>query len=296
MPLIWLLLLLVPGVSVASLPDPVTTVRVLSESKPLLDQEETVTGYRLLLSAPKRTIDSSYADAETRLDGKLHRRIWELSGREELSALASLLKSALAGSGRVVERFACVDLDCGSSHYWANEVFGNGRLVGRDTRQLYQVLETTSSAGEHQVLVLYAAHRGARQTVVALDWLRTRENLDPGQQAHADLDRLLAASAGWLPGFVVRNGELDQDASAVLLNRLGALAEGLKSRLFLMVHCYESKDMAVNQQCSERLAGQLQAALGNRAGGIRINAQAALSLAPSESLEPALRFVFWPVR
>lgn len=290
-----LCVLLMPSSSLA-MNDPVAGMRALQSTRLLDERREAVPFYRMLLSTPKRKVDDSYADQEVSLSGDLWRRVWEVQGKVDLSDLSAQLKAELARNGRVSERFGCHDLDCGSSHYWANQVFENGRLVGRDGEQLYQVYEVSAAGGPRELAVFYATHRGAKQTVAVLDILTTRDAVEVNRVDRTTLENLLVSSSGWLPGMVVRDGQLDSAASEVLISTLKGMADGVKQRLYLMVHCYESNEMAANQLCSDRLADQLRLATFDGTRQLNIVGQAALAQSPDSRLQPALRFVFWPGR
>ena len=274
--------------------DPAAGIQDLGTSR-LLEERHESRQYRLLLSAPRKTVDRVTTQDERLLAADVWRRVWEVPGRLELAPLLEQVRSALAADGGVTELFSCRDLACGSSHYWANEIFANGRLVGRDTGQRYAALELDAPSGP-QLVVLYASHRGARQTVVAMDVIRTTERLDAAAADSADLLRRLSEQDGWLPGMVVRDGQLDASASAGLVAALKGLPEGSKQRLYLLVHCYDSLDMTVNRQCSEQLADQLRLQTFDGTTQLHVEGQGALVLPADRGVQPALRFVFWPER
>ena len=80
--------------------------------------------------------------------------------------------------------FWCQARDCGESSLWANEVFGNSKLVGADDQQSYLLLRL--AAPEHnQLVALYGITRGNRKAYLHVEQL----------QANADLGELLPTSA-----------------------------------------------------------------------------------------------------
>lgn len=277
--------------------DPATGISDLGAAR-MLEQTQDNRQYRLLLSAPRKTVDRVTTSDERVLAASVWRRVWEVPARLELKNLSADVRAALAAEGGASELFSCADLSCGSSHYWANEVFGNGRLVGRDSSQMYAVLELEngSDSNGRQLVILYASHRGSRQTVLAMDVVRTRDNLDSARVDEESMTRILADSDGWLPGMVVKDGQLDADASSSLIAVLKRLPDSSKRRLYLLVHCYDSSNMDDNRVCSQRLADQLRTQTFDGNTQLNVEGQAALALAPGRSLAPALRFVFWPER
>jgi hypothetical protein len=270
----------------------------------LTDRTSSIDHFRLVLSAQKRAAAVTFADRELRISGSLRRLAWESSEKLDLDGLLEPLQNELAQGMSARVLYQCQDLDCGSSHFWANEIFENGRLVGRDNQQRYMVvyLPPTAAAtpstlrAPATLLLVYATQRGPRQTVVGLDMIETSDNVLPGVVNRADISSMLSISSGWLPGFQVTDGQFDSVASAPLLNVLTSLSQGVQQRLFLVVHCYQSNDMSVNQTCSDRLAQQLRVAGFDMGAGLNVSGQAALALPPDGRLVPALRFVFWPRR
>ncbi|MDP2507033.1 MULTISPECIES: DUF4892 domain-containing protein [unclassified Oceanobacter] len=264
----------------------------------LTDRTSSIDHFRLVLSAQKRTVTKTVADRELRVSGSLRRMAWESSEKRDLDELLQPLRNELARGMSARVLYQCQDLDCGSSHFWANEIFSNGRLVGRDNQQRYMAvyLPPASADAPSTLLLVYATQRGPRQTVVGLDVIETTDEVLPGVASREDINNMLSLSSGWLPGFELADNQLDPVASEPLLEVLSSLSEGVQQRLFLVVHCYQSNEMSVNQTCSDRLAEQLRVAAFDHGAELNVSGQAALVLPAGDSLVPALRFVFWPGR
>ncbi|TVP55474.1 MAG: DUF4892 domain-containing protein [Halomonadaceae bacterium] len=62
--------------------------------------------------------------------------------------------------------FSCEGRSCGSSNVWANRVFGESRLYGRDDEQSYQVSAWRDASNRIQLNTLYIVQRGNRQVYV----------------------------------------------------------------------------------------------------------------------------------
>lgn len=258
------------------------------------EQKRAVSDYRLVVSGLTRTQATTVPTRELRISGELWRRVWAVEPRFTLQEVSDHFLRQLDNLDILYE---CRALDCGSSHFWANELFRNARLVGREQFQVYRVaMHSDPGSGLKTLYVLYVMQRGTRQVMVNLDIVTTRDAVQSDTGLAEQIRQQLTRSSGWLPGFVTRDGQLDVTASSALIASLQALSVPEKSRLYLLVHCYDSSDMNQNQQCSERLAGQLRAAAFDGRQELNISGQAALTAAPDRSLSPALRFVFWPAR
>lgn len=102
----------------------------------------------------------------------------------------------------------------------------------------------------------------------------------------------LKSNSGWLAGFETEAGQFHPERSATLLHALQQLSAPNKAKLHLFVHCYSGDTLQQTLECSEQLAQQLQAELGQ---SWHIQAQGATVVAP-EGKQPALRFIYWPSR
>lgn len=287
----WQLLLMLTGlilIQSAWAVEPYPQARLVDEKK------QTEASYRLVLSGLKRNQAVTYGGQELRLKGDLWRRVWSLSGQVPFDELSDYYRKQFQGADVI---YQCSDLDCGSSNFWANDIFDNARLVGREQNQFYLAARTKADKnGQTTVYVLYLVQRGTRQLMINLDEFTTHDDVSIEGSVQDQISQALNASSGWLPGFVTSGGRLDESKSSDLIRTLKTLTPALKSRLFLVVQCYDATHMADNIQCSERLAQQLRLATFDGQYELNIAGHGALTPAPDKQLTPALRFVFWPGR
>jgi len=137
--------------------------------------------------------------------------------------------------------YACDARTCGSSNVWANRVFGESRLYGRDDEQAYRVSAWLDSHNRIQLNTLYIVQRGNRQVYAYEQAFRMPENKtlpgvvvgdrrvfgpvvvswsdpsDPSVDASEDALRQIMrlteefpAARAWLVGFSPMEGSLDQ--------------------------------------------------------------------------------------
>ncbi|MCD8523250.1 MAG: hypothetical protein LRY66_13595 [Saccharospirillaceae bacterium] len=168
---------------------------------------------------------------------------------------------------------------------------------GREQNQFYSVtLREDATSQEKTVYVLYIIERGSKQVMVNLDVLTTTGAVKEQADMNTLIQQALISSQGWLPGLVTANGRIDEQQSGALIEYLKNLTPGMKRRLYLLVHCYDASHMSDNIQCSQRLAEQLRLATFDGQYELNIDGHGALTPAPDNRLQPALRFVFWPGR
>lgn len=256
--------------------------------------EESVTpntAYRLVLSELKRIQARTVGEQERLISGDLTRQIWELPAGYELDQVMDFYLEQLSDGQLLYE---CSALDCGSSNFWANKVFENAKLYGRDARQRYAVI--LSRGDENHLYVIYAVQRSKQKIYINIDQIITRDPVIEDDAEQQKIMQALKKEAGWLPGLNAGEGRLDQDASAVLIETLRSLDPALKRRLYLVVHCYQANNMADNFACSTRIAQQLRAAVYDGDFEVPVYGHGALTLPPGDDLKPHLRFMLWPRR
>jgi len=257
------------------------------------EQKEKVAGYRLILSELKRNQATTYGETERLLNGNLWRRVWSVAERYPWSAVAEHFARQTQGADVL---YQCEGLDCGSNNFWANEIFSNARLVGRDQNQFYQASLKEQPNGDKTLYVLYVVQRGTRQIMINLDEFQTHDQVLSAEVTSTQIEEALSHSSGWLPGFETAGRRIDEEHSLALISELKSLTPSLKRRLYLMVHCYEASHMTDNIQCSQRLAEQLRVLTFDGQYELNVVGHGALTPAPDNNLKPALRFVFWPGR
>ena len=254
------------------------------------EQTETqVSRYRLILSELTNRQGTISGDLERLLSGSLTRTVWELPAGVRLSEVVPQVRDQLQGQ-RIL--YQCQSIDCGSSNFWANDVFDNPRLVSRDREQA-ALVSLVRDGDMNRVTVVYVSLRGGRQPRVLVDELLTADAVSGNAVAEAEFEAALAHSSGWLPGLIDADGRLEMTALTQFNSALKSLSAGARSRLHLVVHCYRGTDLDETTACSDGVVGQLRpqldAAIGLHSGG-------ALTPAPVPSAQVAIRFIFWPGR
>lgn len=242
--------------------------------------------YRLVLSELKHQQTATFGERERRLAGELTRRIYDLPRTLRLAQVWSFFTQP-KDDHRVL--YECIGVDCGSSHFWANQIFSEPRLVSRDKDQAYQA--RISDEGR-LLTVVYVTMRGGRQPQVVMDELRLDEPFQESVVTVSTVRAALSASAGWLPGVSYDGKALI--VAPIVVDTLMNLSAGERARLQLIVHCYEGKTLAETKTCSDQLSKDIASQLP----GFQLHSHGALTPAPGASLEraPGVRFLFWPGR
>ena len=247
------------------------------------------TEYRLVLSGLKRRETVTRGKVERLLNGDVKRELWKLSSNHNLSQVMGHYLNQW--DGEVL--YQCNGLDCGSSNFWANKIFNNAKLYGRDTEQSYAVV--IDAKQKNKIHVLYATQRSKQTIYFNLDEVVSSDAVADDAVARESIITALSQESGWLTGFHTLDGRVDEEESQVLIDILKNLDAGIKRRLYLVVHCYQANNMSDNFACSTRLSQQLRAAIYEDFE-IPVFSHGALTLPPGNNLKPQLRFMLWPTR
>lgn len=244
--------------------------------------------YRLVLSELKRKQAKTSGEIERLMNGDVKRQFWQLSVNHEVEQILEHYLSQWKGA-QVMYR--CVGLDCGSSNFWANKIFKNAKLYGRDANQAYVVAMVPGKV--NRIFVLYAVQRSKEKLYFNLDEITTRDAVTEQDVERQQLNHKLQQESGWLDGMVTIDGRIDEQKSSILVDTLRNLDSSIKRRLYLVVHCYQANNMADNFACSNRLAQQLRAAIYDDVE-VQVFGHGALTLPAGDDLKPQLRFMLWP--
>ncbi|MDO9317191.1 MAG: DUF4892 domain-containing protein [Gammaproteobacteria bacterium] len=129
------------------------------------------TNYRLALGRLQRVNGRVMAGREERIQGALTRITYEIPpGYSGADVFARLSTQLLAEGGE--ELYRCQGRACGSSNFWANDIFANRVLYGPETDQFY--LASTRAAEVESpgiYTALYVITRGNRTVLAHLDIL-----------------------------------------------------------------------------------------------------------------------------
>lgn len=250
---------------------------------------ELVHNYRLVLSELKRQHAQTFGEQEQRTKGKLWRRSWR-TNEYDLNEINQFFLQQLSNAQLL---YKCQNLDCGTSQFWANEIFANPALLGRDNQQRYFVAQQSGKV--NLIYVFYAAKRHTGAYSFNLDILTSQQPLASQAVTGTHITQQLKANSGWLSGLhTYPDGRLDADKSHSLLTALKQLPEHVKTRLYLLVHVYQHASMQDNLQASDILAKSLIKQTQSAGKALNIQGLGALTPAPNKPSKPQLRFVFWP--
>ncbi|MCP5160414.1 MAG: DUF4892 domain-containing protein [Hahellaceae bacterium] len=148
----------------------------ISEDYPYssIEDEHVVVGrdYRVVTSPARKINNSLRVSSEIRADVTgTARRVLIDEGHEALTVFKHYQSVLQTQGGKLI--FECHSRDCGQSNSWANDVFRQARLYGRDADQHYMV--SVKRAGSNaQLDIVYVVERGNRQVLAYIQRLTTK--------------------------------------------------------------------------------------------------------------------------
>ena len=220
---------------------------------------QTVRNYRFPLGAVVKINRDVRIDKEQQLSGQLTRTTWEMPKSFDPNELLQRLRDqVISQKGEIL--FECEGRDCGTSNIWANDLFNNADLYGRDDYQRYFAAEL-----DDQYLAAYAVRRGNRRVYLHLDQITEAEQAVP-----------------WLESLVDRGWVKLPDTEEPTLKLLADHLQKNSSPIRLVGH-QQGIDQGIAEQESKRLAERVATYLVDRAG-VRVDqfeAHGLGALAPS---------------
>ena len=216
----------------SSLPIEIDAIATLErESKVRVDD------YRFALDSVVTINRTVRIDNEMRLSGELFRTTWEFPKSFEPDQILDRLRNQIVKLGGDL-LFECDGRDCGPSNIWANDLFQNPDLVGRDDHQRYLAVQLND-----RFLALYAVRHGNRRVYLNVDHIAQDQD-----------------SSGWLALLESRGWVKLPDERASTLNQLADFLTSTSMAIHVVAH-ESGRDVGIAQSKSEQRAARVKTAL-----------------------------------
>lgn len=242
--------------------------------------------YRLVLGSLQRSRGDVFPEESERLRGNVTRITYEVSQEFTGEDVYQYFSEQIASRG-YTELFTCQGRACGSSNYWANDIFGNRILYGPERNQFYLASRVNSGEEIEPSISLYIITRGNRKIYAYLEILESGG--EPPVALLNDPSNLLAEfrTEGMLilsgMGLDLEYDDADQLTENVNLTELyEVLRDAPELRVYLVAHLSGSDDVELLKRRSLSRAMSIRSrliALGIAAD--RISAQGVGPLAPT---------------
>jgi len=171
--------------------------------------------HRFLLSTPKRISNTLQIEKEVLLSGERNNLLLKVKAAGSSKGAFLYYQQLLIDSGEV--SYSCEERACGSSNYWANSIFNESKLYGRDSEQYYLAGRLREKGQDYYVSV-YIAKNGRKQQYIYLSYV-----LDKSQKSDVE-NTINAKSANqlrlWQQGITFEKPYLKDEQLAFIKQTL----------------------------------------------------------------------------
>lgn len=140
--------------------------------------------YRIVLGGLERVRGEVIPEASERVRGDVTKITYEVSQEFNGGDVYQFFQEQLSGKNYQI-LFSCEGRACGSSNYWANDIFRNRILYGPESNQYFMAFRTESSADTDPYLSLYIITRVNRTIYAYLEVVEPAGTNEPRQVAAA---------------------------------------------------------------------------------------------------------------
>jgi len=237
--------------------------------------------HTLVLGSLQRKREEVVPEASERIRGNVTQLLYEVS-QEFTGAYVYQFFVQQMQDKSYTPLFSCEGRACGSSNYWANDIFRNRILYGPERNQYYMAMRTNLGVENEPSIALYIITRTNRRIYAYVEVIETGGELPPTNviESNAVLSLLRENGAVVLPGIAFDSDDrLTADSDLDYLQELLLADPAL--RVYLVGHLQGDEAFPLLQQRSLQRAAALKQELVSR--GIqadRISAQGVGPLAP----------------
>ncbi len=191
--------------------------------------------YRLVLGNLKRNRGNVVAEDSLRLRGDVTKLTYQVSQEFSGAEVYQFFRQQMREKN-YSELFSCSGRACGSSDYWANDIFSNRILYGPVGNQYYLAMRTDDSAGPPAHISLYIITRANRRIYAYLEIVEERVSRGVVSGASPELlETLNARGAVSLPTIVFAADNVLGD-NANLLPAVELIQSNPELQFYLVVH------------------------------------------------------------
>lgn len=238
--------------------------------------------YTLVLGGLQRKREEVVPEASERIRGNVTQLLYEVSQEFTGDDVHQFFLQQMRDKS-YQPLFSCEGRACGSSNYWANDIFKNRILYGPERNQFYMAMRTNLGVENEPSISLYIITRANRRIYAYVEVIETGGELPPINviETNAVLSLLQEAGSVVLPGISFGSDDRITGDSDV-----GYLVELLLAdpnlRVYLVGHLQGEEAFPLLQQRSLQRAATLKQMLVDRGvESTRIDAQGVGPLVPT---------------
>lgn len=193
------------------------------------------TSYRLVLGTLQRNREEIVPEDSERLRGDVTKLTYQVAQGFDGDDVQAFFEEQIQEKGYEV-LFSCSGRACGSSNYWANDIFRNRILYGPERNQYFTALRVQQETGSPAHISLYVITRANRRTYAYMEIVE--ENVSSGIISMASpelLEILNERGAVSLPGVqFASDNELTEESN--LQAALELVQSDSRIQFYIVVH------------------------------------------------------------
>lgn len=143
---------------------------------------ENVSDHWVILGSIERIKGAVKPEADVRLTGRLSRWLWQVPAGHDVEESFSFLKRQMPEG--IVTLFNCDGRSCGLSNDFANQVFSQSILYGRDSAQKYWV--GLDAGSKNTLWLIYTTQRSNKRVYVYVEKLKLKKGQEVSLNSYAD--------------------------------------------------------------------------------------------------------------
>ncbi len=237
--------------------------------------------YRIVLGSLQRTRGQVVPEASERLRGDVTKITYEISQEFTGEDVYQFFREQIQEKN-YAELFTCIGSACGSSNYWANDIFRNRILYGPERNQYYLAMQTDFGLETDPYIALYIITRGNRRIYAYVEIVEGGGSLTPVNaiNTRALLASLREQGSIVLPGISFL-GDNQLTEGVDLSYVVDLLQSDLSLQVYLVSHLGGNQPLQILMQRSASRARFLRQQLIELGiGADRMDAQGVGPLAP----------------
>jgi len=198
--------------------------------------------YRLVLGTLQRNRETVIPEDSLRLRGDVTKLTYQVSQQFTGEDVYQFYREQMRDKD-YVELYSCTGRGCGSSNYWANDIFGNRILYGPVQNQFFVAMRTPGGASPPAHISLYIITRANRRIYAYVEIVEERVSRGVVSAASPELLETLNERGGVsLPTvFFAADNELGENADLIPVVEL--MRSNPELQFYLVVHLDDEGDL-----------------------------------------------------
>jgi outer membrane protein OmpA-like peptidoglycan-associated protein len=241
-----------------------------------------VPDYRLILSKVSKINGRISIEKSRRLNAQVRSTLYRINDGFPLKEAWNFYQQQLQRQSAEVW-YQCHGRECGISAFWANSIFGQAKLGGPDSNQLYGVYHWRSSERSH-IAVIYGITRANKRVYIQVDQMTAQVEQQQTGAVTTVVDLPVKGQIPLLiPASLDNNNRLVLTAAArVQVQELAQkLLQMRPERVNFVGHITSNESIDEELQLSKDLARQLMEYMLSLISGLRMEVYGVGSLSPT---------------